>query len=391
MKTVFTLEDYQLAARTYAKELALMPYFKCADALQYMRGLPGIRFQHAVGTAESNAQFAPYKKNRKSDNTLRIAHRILETFFGNVVEDFEPNEVITTLLGKNAPFLGDGQKNAPSAKLVLATVMASLGEHLHDELFTAVRNAEGDTTHDLFNGWGTIIRGEMAEGTISEQKDNLLRLDEDVTNVNAVDLAKEILFSLNPKLRRQDLFLYCDQHFADMYNEAYLTSHTGLVYNKQYNQVSVEGSSNRLTIIPLACMPDDLMIVTNKNNMLYGYDDMGDITRIQVDRFAPFELTLSAAMFFGTQIESIDPRRFKAITINDGAPKAPKITQTQNSIAIAAGAGETVKYSIDGASWDTYSSPITATSANNGKEIRAKAIKDGNESDVATHTIVYNS
>ena len=219
------------------------------------------------------------------------------------------------MLGKNAPFLGEGQKQAPSAKLVLATVMASLGDHLHDVLFTATRNADGDTTADLFNGWATIVRKEIADGNISEAKNNLLAVGEAITNVNAVDVAKEILYSLDPKLRRQDLFLYCDQHFADMYNEAYLTSHSGIVYNKQYNQVSVEGSNNRLTIIPLACMPSDLMIVSSKSNMLYGYDDMGDVTRIQVDRFAPFMLTLSAAMFFGTQIQSIDPRMFKAVTV----------------------------------------------------------------------------
>lgn len=315
MKMQFSLEDYQQAARTYAKELALMPYFQCADVLQYMTGLPGIRYQHAVGTAESSAQFAPYKRDRKGDDTTKITHRVLETFLGNVVEDFEPNEVVTTLLGKNAPFLGEGQKQAPSAKLVLATVMASLGDHLHDVLFTATRNADGDTTADLFNGWATIVRKEIADGNISEAKNNLLAVGEAITNVNAVDVAKEILYSLDPKLRRQDLFLYCDQHFADMYNEAYLTSHSGIVYNKQYNQVSVEGSNNRLTIIPLACMPSDLMIVSSKSNMLYGYDDMGDVTRIQVDRFAPFMLTLSAAMFFGTQIQSIDPRMFKAVTV----------------------------------------------------------------------------
>lgn len=391
MHTTITLEDYQLAARTYAKELSLMPYFQCADVLKYMRGLPGIRYQHAVGTAESSAQFAPYKKDRKSDNSLKIDYRILETFMGNVVEDFEPNSVITTIMGKNAPFLGDSQKNAPNAKLILASVMASMGEHLHDALFTAKRNATGDTTDTLFNGWNTIIDNEIADGKISEINGNLLNITEAVTNANAVDIAKEILFSLDPKLRKQDLFLYAPYDFADKYNEAYLTTHMSLVYNNQYQQVTVEGSGNRLTIIPLACMPEGTLIVTNKNNMLYGYDNMGDINSIQVDRFAPFVLTLSAAMFFGTQIESIDKRMFKAIKTGLSLPSKPTITQTGNNIAITADEGATIYYNLNGGTWNTYTSAVAATTANNGQTLTAKAVKGGKESPVATHTIVYNS
>jgi hypothetical protein len=59
----------------------------------------------------------------------------------------------------------------------------------------------------------------------------------------------------------------------------------------------------------------DTMIITTKDNMLYGYDSMGDIERLQVDRFAPFVLTLSAAMFFGTQLRSIDKRFCKVIKL----------------------------------------------------------------------------
>ena len=309
-----TDDDYKKAAIRWRKELLLLPLFSCMDTLKYMTGRPGIRYQEKVGSASSNAQFAPYKADRKSANTTKIEYRTLETFFGNVVEDFEPNQLISTLLGASASFLGDGQKSAPDAKMVLSLVAKALGNNLHDVIFTATRNASGDTTADLFNGFSTIAAKEITDGNISAAKGNLLDIKTAVTSANAVDIAKQILYAMDPHLRQGDNFLFCDQHFADMYNEGYLLSHAGISYNKEYNQPFVEGSGNRLTIVPLASLEGTKKFyVTPKANMLYGYDSMSDVERIQVDRFAPFILTFSAAMFFGTQFESIDKRRLLVV------------------------------------------------------------------------------
>lgn len=312
----FSLEEYQEAARTYREPLLLLPLFAAQESLKYMTGVPGVRYSVAVGTAESNAQFAPYKASRKSAGTTDIIYRDLKTFFGNCSEDFEPNSVIQLLLGKGAAFLGDGQKNAPSAKLVLATVMKSLGHNLEQVLFTAERDATGDTTADLFDGWGTIADAEIADANISVAKGNLMELDEEITDVNAVDIAKEIVYGLDPHLRKMDSFLYCSQEFADNYNEAYLATHSGIVYNDKFEQVYVEGSNRKVTLAPLPCLDGtDKFFVSTKENMLYGYDNMSDIEKIQVDRFQPWILTLSAAMFFGCQFYSIDKRMLKVIKL----------------------------------------------------------------------------
>lgn len=313
----FSDDDYKKAAEKWDKKLLLMPLFAAQNSLKYMRGVPGVRNALHVGTAETDAQFAPYKASRMGSGTeLDVIYRSLQTYFGNVVEKFEPDAYITYLLGEGAAFLGDGQMKAPSAELVLATVMQSLGHNLEAVLFNAERDATGDTTKDLFDGWGTIADAEIEDENISEAKGNLLELDEEITDVNAVDIAKEILFSLDARLRAQQCFLYCSQDFADKYNESYLATHSGIIYNTQYNQAYVEGSNNRLTLAPLPCLDGtDKFFVSPKDNMLYGYDNMSDLERIQVDRFDPFLLTLSAAMFFGVQFRSIDKRFLKVVKL----------------------------------------------------------------------------
>ena len=312
----FSDEEYQKAAEKWRQQLLLLPMLSCKDSLRFMTGIPGIRNKEHVGTAKSNAQFGPYKADKNSSSTTEVKYRELETFFGNVCEDFEPNSVVTMLLGQNASFLGEGQKTAPSAKLVIASVLKSLGESLHNVLFTAKRNAEGDTSADLFNGFITIANAEVTAENISEAKGNLLKITTGFSEADALDVAKSIERKAHPVLRATEKFLYCSPEFADAYNDAYMLTHGGIVYNKKFEQAVVEGSNNKTTLAPLTCLAgSSKFFLAPKSNMLYGYDSLSDQERIQVDRFKPFMLTLSAAMFFGVQFYSIDPRMLLMVDV----------------------------------------------------------------------------
>lgn len=314
-KLKFSPEDFQNAAIKYRSELLMLPIIGCQDTLQYMTARPGIRYKERVGTMSGDAQFAPYKPTRASDFNLNVDYRELETFFGSVVSDFEPNSAVSTLLGTGAT-KGDGQIATPTAKSVLALIAKSLSEHLNDAIWNGVRNATGDTSKDLFNGFDTITQAEITAQNITAEKGNYLKLTEDITAANAVDVAKKILFSLDPRLRSQELFLYCSQDFVDKYNEGYLLSHGGIPYNTEYGQTAVEGSNGKLKLVPLYNKADSkFMHVTTKSNMLVGFDQMGDIENVMVKEYKPFILSYIATMFFGVQFESIDKRRFKVIEL----------------------------------------------------------------------------
>lgn len=314
-KLKFSPEDFQNAAIKYRSELLMLPIIGCQDTLQYMTARPGIRYKERVGTMSGEAQFAPYKPTRATDFNLNVDYRELETFFGSVVSDFEPNSAVSTLLGTGAT-KGDGQISTPTAKSVLALIAKSLSEHLNDAIWNGVRNATGDTSKDLFNGFDTITQSEITAQNISAEKGNYLKLTEDITAANAVDVAKKILFSLDPRLRSQELFLYCSQDFVDKYNEGYLLSHGGIPYNTEYGQTAVEGSNGKLKLVPLYNKADSkFMHVTTKSNMLVGFDQMGDIENVMVKEYKPFILSYIATMFFGVQFESIDKRRFKVIEL----------------------------------------------------------------------------
>ena len=328
-KLEFTLKEYQEAATIWRKDLLMLPIIGIKESLQYMTGRPGIRYKEQVAAVSGDAQFAPYKPSRSSDYNLKLDFRTLETFLGSVVAKFEPNSAISTLLGQGAT-KGDGQMTTPTAKHVLALIGKSLAEHLNDALWSGKRNAGGDKTADLFDGFDTITEKEIATGAISEANGNYMKITDKITAANAVDVAKSILFSLDPRLRKEELFMFCSQDFVDKYNEGYLLTHAGINYNNQYDQTAVEGSNGRLKLIPLYNKMDSKFIhVCPRSNMLVGYDQMGDVESIMVKEYEPFILSYIATMFFGVQFESIDKRRFKAIEL---APATTTTgTQTQQS------------------------------------------------------------
>ena len=316
-KLEFTLKEYQDAATIYRKDLLMLPIIGIQESLKYMTGRPGIRYKEQVASISGDAQFAPYKPSRSTDFNLKLDFRTLETYFGSVVAKFEPNTAISTLLGTGAT-KGDGQMQTPTALHVLALIAKGLSEHLNDALWSGKRNPSGDTTADLFDGFDTITENEISGGAISDANGNYMKLDDEITTANAVDVAKQILFSLDPRLRKEELYMFCSQDFADKYNEAYLMTHGGIVYNTRYDQTTVEGSNGRLKLVPLYNKMDSKFIhICPKSNMLVGYDQMSDAESILVKEYEPFILSYIATMFFGVQFESIDKRRFKVVELAD--------------------------------------------------------------------------
>lgn len=320
-KLTFTLEQFQEAATKYRSDLLMLPIIGIQETLKYMTSRPGIRYKENVGALSGDAQFGPYKPSRSTDFNLNVDYRTLETFFGSVVAKFEPNSAVSTILGQVGDTKGDGQMKAPTALHVLALIAKGLSEHLNEAIWAGVRNPNGDTSLDLFDGFDTITSKEITAGNISAANGNYMKITEQITTANAVDVAKEILFSLDPRLRAQELYMFCTQDFADKYNEAYLLTHGGINYNTKYGQDTVEGSNGRLHIVPMFNkIGSNFIHICPKVNMLVGYDQMGDMESVMVKEYEPFILSYIATMFFGVQFESIDKRRFKVVELGGSTP-----------------------------------------------------------------------
>lgn len=402
--TVIPAEEYAQAAKKWRKELLQMPVLAMGDALKFLTALPGVRTNQYLGGINTNAQFYPYAANKRGDASTEIKFEELEVFFGTMNEDFVPNDNVQTLLGMDAVVLGDGMKNSDLAKLVIALILKQAGENLVLSLFNAVRNASGNTSYDLFNGFATLIAKAKSSGKISAEKGNYKALAAEPTAATIVDVIKDIEFNLDSRLRRQQRFLYCDPHILDLYNEGYLFSHSSVVYNDKYEQAFVEGSRRRMTFAPMDGLAGtNLMIVAPKINMVVGYDNISDLERIEVLRSDVDTLTLAAKMFFGVGFRTYDKRFLKVIEVVESpapepepekvatpsfSPVAGSYDEAQSVVIACETAGASIHYTTDGttptAESTAYSEAIAVSTTTT---VKAIAVKDGmTNSDVASAT-----
>lgn len=327
----FSIENYQEAAVKSRSELLMLPIIGSKETLDHMTGRPGIRYKERVGSAAFSAQFAPYNASRRQNSNLKITYRDLETHLGSVVADFEPNSAVSSILGQGAT-KGDGQAVTPTAEMVLALMGKSLSYNLNQAIWNGEYNANGTTTHDLFDGFDTITDKEIAAGNISNANGNLLELNLEITADNAYEVFRQILKKIAPELRARKAYIYCSQDVVDAYNESYLKTHGGVMYNRKFEQTSVEGSNGNLVFVPLANKADSKYIhISTKENMLYGYDTMSDEAQILVKEYAPFVLSYVATMFFGVQFESIDKRVLTVVKLAEPAAAEEPASDSENA------------------------------------------------------------
>lgn len=307
-----TIDATNLAksAQKYRSTLLMLPSVGIADALKYMTPRPGITFEEATGTLKSGAQLAPYKTKREASNTTKLEERILKVFLGSCIEGFEPNKLIGTIWAQmNAS--ENRIKNPDMNKSVLMSIMKSVLKNLNKQLFGAVRSDSGDTTADLFNGFDTIAEKEITDGKISAANGNLLMIDA-ITDNNAVDVLKEVYRKSSDELQDENSILYVSKGIYNSYCEDYKATTGSAAYNKQFNQVYLEGSSDNCVIAPLISKKGSGIIqLTTKDNMLYGFGNGVEKEKIVIKDAldSHFLMDFILTMFFGVNYQHIEAEK----------------------------------------------------------------------------------
>lgn len=323
-----TFEELVQSARKLRKQLLQIPVYRAEKALKFMTPRVGIRVAETIGTLDGDMQFGPYNEDREDNSDVKITPRTLFTYLGSVVKNFRPNTIVQSIWGPSV-LHGEGMKSTELARMVLTMLTRKMGDHLYNELFKAVRNANGTTTHDLFNGFDTIALSEMKaqvadpenglsarDALITEQLGNLVKI-EAINKNNAYDVLRSICKAANEHLMdEEELLLFCPKHVVWDYEEDYKATTGGTSYNREFHKYVIEGFDN-VTFVPLSNKKGSPLIqLTTKKNMLYGVDQISDKENVEVARFKAFVLQFIATMFFGVQYESVDPTRILFATVD---------------------------------------------------------------------------
>lgn len=327
-----SLDALQESARKYSKELLHIPLIALEASTKFMSVFPGVQGKDTFFAPDFTAELQNYAVAERSNVRGSFNPRTIETFFGAAFFDFDPNSVISSILGHRASQAGKGAANTPISKEVVASVLKNIGKSLNAHLFDAKHSDTGKTTDTLFNGFDTITDAEIAAGNISVEKGNLFILDKPLTDQNTCELLKKAMRAMSDELRLEDCFLYTSRTIADFYNESYLLSHPSVIYNKQFNQPYLEGSDAKITFAPVVGKRGSKYIhICPKTNMMIGVDQMSDKEHVEINKYQPKELTGELYCFFGTQFQSIDPRRMLVVQLADEPEIGEKTENNDNN------------------------------------------------------------
>lgn len=312
MATTITVTPTALdeSARKYRQELLIMAVLGMERSLQHMSLRTGIRFEEVVGELSGSVELAPYTGLAPTESDFAIAGRTLATYLGSCVKLADPNTLISSIYGSGITS-GKGLEGVDINKYILAYMMGKISQGLNQHLFDAVRDANGDATEDLFNGFDTIAAAAIADGTIAAAHDNYYDISTAISSSNALDTLKAIYRAASDELQDTMTKMFISKEIYNAYVDDYQATVGSVPYNTQFKKTFLEGSNDMCELVPLVGKNgSDLIQLTPQQNMLVGTYLLGDFENIEVRRGDnPFKLQFITTMFFGTQYESISAER----------------------------------------------------------------------------------
>lgn len=307
-----TPEALSLSGHKFRKELLQMPVHAMQETVQHMTVRRGIRYAETVGELTGNIDLGPYSETRIDNDGMNIKGRTLYTYLGSVVKKFSPNSVVKSIYDA-AITKGENLKSVDIALRVLSYLTAKLGGNLQSHIWNAVRDDNGTTSADLFNGFDTITAAEIGATTptISTTIGNLYEFSEAITASNAVDQIKAFCETASELLvdAGQQVKLFCSPAIYRAYLKDYQATVGAIPYNTEYKKTVVEGFEN-VSFVPLYNKANSPYIhLSTQANMLVGVNQEGEEEDIIIEKHEAFVLQYIATMFFGVQFESINPER----------------------------------------------------------------------------------
>lgn len=313
------------AGHTYRRELLSMPLARLAPVLAHMTLRTNVRGKESVGEISEGAELRPYRTAKDAVKGLPpIDFRTLETYLGDVVREFDPNMLLGTLFQDSvATPLSEREI---SRKMVMLMAL-SVASKFPTAIWNAKRNASGDTTQDLFDGFLTIMDAEIAANKISSAAGNFADLGQ-ITEANVVDKLMEAYNdAVSEELQDADggVKLFLPKSIYNMYNKGYLNDFGSVAYNKEFKKTFLEGTDDAVELVPMLGLKNSgRLLFSTRSNMLVGCDQMSDSETVQVRGIDnPKEIQFFMMAYFGVQLESISSARLMAAKYTtDAAPEA---------------------------------------------------------------------
>lgn len=308
-------EDLIKAGVKYKKELLAMPVAVLSEIFPYVTLVTGLQGKTVGGIITVDGNLRPYKSEKGATDGVAISKFEWETYKGDVVKEFDPSVIMGSLYTEPT---ATKPTDMQFAKRVAMEVAKKVGEGLYDVLWIAKRNANGTTSEDLFDGWYTILKAKIADGTLAVANKNFVDNSSVVLSADNVgDVLKAFWRGADPKLKKLNTNLNIPQEVLEMYEDWYQTEYGHVPFNTQFEQKTLIGTNGKCTLVPWNNMSGVTAItLTVKDNKKIGVDQVSDVESVEIRRpDNPKMVQFYMIAFFGVGYETFDRRFFRAMRV----------------------------------------------------------------------------
>ena len=296
----------------YRKELLMVPMVAFATIAPYFNSMTGVQGKIVAGTLNNTSQIRPYKTAKGETDSTTITPREMENYKGDLVEEFDPSVVMGTLYTEKTSTKADKFDISAKVALVIANRAAS---KLVDSIFTAVRNAAGTTSAELYNGFDKLVALGVADTSIAAAKGNYHDISATaITTTTVGDVLKAEYRALDKQLKK-GCKLYLPVTLMEMYEDWFQTEYGHTPWNEGMEQKYLVGSGKKCELVALTEMEDGAYLYfTNRENMCLLFDQQSDTETVEIRRCDnPKVVQMYMITYFGVGIDTVDKEFFKAI------------------------------------------------------------------------------
>jgi hypothetical protein len=301
-------EDLVKAGTKYRKELLTFPFLQLDDVLKHMTLRTNIQGKEVGGSLDVNAELRPYKSEKGATGGPTIVPFEWEVFLGDTVKEFDPHAILGTLYTERTATKPDAMK---IARMVALAMAGKVGEALRAAMFLAERNAVGETTMDLFNGFSTLTAAAITAEKISVAKKNFTDLSATaLTGANIGDVLKETWRKLPVYMKSKKIKLYLPGSLVELYEDWFQVEHGHAPWNDGFHHKTLVGSDKKCEFVALDNMEgQDFMFFSFPQNFLVGVDQFSDKETVEIRRCDnPKLVQFFMKAHFGTGFDTLDHR-----------------------------------------------------------------------------------
>lgn len=221
-------------------------------------------------------------------NALQFRARMLKVRGIKVDIRIYPQELHATWLG-HLDSTNQNRHELPFEAFLLDYIVKRAQENLHlSVLYSGVYNGAGTAAVDCMDGWKKIIADLITAGDISGANGNLVTTGV-ITATNAVDSIELVYDALHERYKHVPTQCLVSPTIYDWYRRDYRSQYggnadyRGMGGNNIEPSLYIDGTTCKLIREP-GLSGSQRIIITSKENMMYGVNNNGDDSNVMVEK-----------------------------------------------------------------------------------------------------------